>query len=227
MANSRRGSLGTLVLTATLAIVFCLFSCPKSSAADSLEPSKQISTEAASTAPDTTEKAEAKDPDSTPGSHCHISQKATYKKVSCDNPHAACAESERVIETLKLMSHLYSEGKFDEYEKFIDNDVTTFDEKRNKLIVGKAAVVEDMKTRWNLHHANGTPIINLSINHPYAQVTGDQAVVTFEAVKTIGGKVPETMSSRCTDIFVKKDGTWKKLHYRSNWKKCKPAIAKS
>lgn len=218
MANLKSGKLVTLAFTAALALTFGLFNC-QIAAADSSEATKQISTEAPNQTPEST-KTKASSKDSADGAHCHIKQ-ATYKKVSCDNPHAACAESEKVIETLKLMSHLYSEGNFDEYSKYIDNDVTTFDEKNKKYIMGKAAVVEDMKTRWNAAHSGGTPIINLSINHPYAQVTGDQAVVTFEAVKTIGGKAPETMSSRCTDIFVKKDGTWKKLHYRSNWKKCK------
>lgn len=217
MAKFKSGSLATFALTATLAIVYGLSCCQTAWAADSAEATKQISTEA----PNTTDPLKS---DSEEGAHCHIKQ-VHYKKISCDHPHAACVESERVIETLKLMAHLYSEGNFDEYSKYIDENATTFDEKKNKLIVGKAAVVEDMKARWSAAHANGTPIVNLSINHPYAQVTGDQAVVTFEAVKTMGGKDSETMSSRCTDIFVKKDGIWKKLHYRSNWKKCKAHAA--
>ncbi len=221
MAKFRSGSLATFAFTLTLAIVYGLSCGQVALAADSLEATKQISTEA----PNNSVPAKASDTEE--GAHCHIKQE-TYKKVSCDHPHAACVESEKVIETLKLMAHLYSEGKFDEYAKYIDENATTFDEKKNKLIVGKAAVVEDMKSRWTAAHAGGTPIVNLSINHPYAQVTGDQAVVTFEAVKTMGGKDAGTMSSRCTDIFVKKDGIWKKLHYRSNWKKCKgPAIAKT
>ncbi len=221
MAKNKSGRLVTLAWTATLAVVFGLFNCQLASAADLKDAEKRISTETANHSSE--ESLSAKD--SADGAHCHIKQEI-YKKVSCDNPHAACAESERVIETLKLMSHLYTEGKFEEYSKYIDSDATTFDEKRNKLIVGKEAVVEDMKSRWNAAHSGGSPIVSLSINHPYAQVHGDQAVVTFEAVKTVGGKAPETMSSRCTDIFVKREGTWKKLHYRSNWKKCK-AIAKA
>lgn len=227
MTKIRKGSLVTVALTAALAIMFGVSNCQMASAVDSLEATKQISTESPSTTSDTPAPT-AKSADTEDGAHCHIKQ-ATYKNISCDHPHAACAESERVIETLKLMAHLYSEGKFEEYSKYIDDNATTFDEKRNKLIVGKTAVVEDMKSRWTAAHAGGTPILNLSINHPYAQVTGDQAVVTFEAVKTMGGKTTETMSSRCTDIFVKKDGMWKKSHYRSNWKKCKASasIAKS
>lgn len=167
-------------------------------------------------------KVEGQETASDSSSHCESVKKANYKKVACLHPHAACPESEQVIETLKTISHLYSEGNFDELSNFVDDGITTFDEKSNKLIVGKQAVMEDIKKRWSSAHDSGNPILSFTINHPYAKVTGDHAVVTFEGVKTIGGKNPETLVSRCTDMFVKKDGTWKKLYYRSSWKKGKP-----
>ncbi len=167
-------------------------------------------------------KCDDKDKASDSGSQCESAKKTHFKKVACLHPHAACPESEQVIETLKTISHLYSEGNFNELSNFIDDGITTFDEKNNKLIVGKDAVMDDIKKRWNSAHDQGSPILSYTINHPYAKVTGDHAVVTFEGVKTIGGKNPETLVSRCTDMFVKKEGTWKKLHYRSCWKKGKP-----
>jgi len=143
------------------------------------------------------------------------------KKVNCVGAHASCKESERVISILKKIAHYYSEGNFEEISKYLSKDVTTFDEGRHKLIIGKQAVLDDFKQRWQFAHANGPPVLSYTIYHPYAKVTGDQAVVTFRAVKTVGGKEPQTFSSHCTDVFVKEDGVWKKLHYTSNWKKDK------
>jgi|AGTN01.2.fsa_nt_gi hypothetical protein len=144
------------------------------------------------------------------------------KKINCVGGHAACKESERVISILKKIAHYYTEGNFDEISKYLSKDVTTFDEGRHKLIIGRQAVLEDIKTRWEDAHSKGSPVVSYTIYHPYAKVTGDEAVVTFKAVKTVGGKEPQTLSSRCTDVFIQEDGTWKKLHYISNWKKDKP-----
>lgn len=144
------------------------------------------------------------------------------KKINCVGAHAACKESEHVIAILKKIAHYYTEGNFEEISKYLSKDVTTFDEGRHKLIIGRQAVIDDIKQRWEDAHANGSPVVSFTIYHPYAKVTGDQAVVTFKAVKTVGGKEPQTFSSRSTDVFIKEDGTWKKLHYISNWKKDKP-----
>ncbi|MBX9692818.1 MAG: nuclear transport factor 2 family protein [Cyanobacteria bacterium] len=141
------------------------------------------------------------------------------KKVECLNPHAACAESEKVIETLKLIVHAYTEGNFDEFGKYMTEGVTTFDAGTHKLIVGKKDVVADVKKRWTEAHGGDSPVLSYTIYHPYAKVTGDKAVVTFKAIKEVGGKHPEKLVSKCTDIFVKEDGLWKKLHYRSDWEK--------
>lgn len=144
-----------------------------------------------------------------------------HHKVTCVGPHAACPESEKVIETLKQLASAYTEGNFTELSKYMDIGVTTFDEGSHRLIVGKDAVIDDIKKRWEAAHAENAPVLSYTINNPYAQVTGDRAVVTFEAIKTVGGKHPETLVSRCTDIFVKRDDGWKKLHYRACWKKAK------
>lgn len=144
------------------------------------------------------------------------------KKINCVGGHAACKESERVIAILKKIASYYSEGNFDEISKYLSKDVTTFDEGSHKLIIGRQAVLDDIKTRWEDAHAKGSSVVSYTIYHPYAKVTGDEAVVTFKAVKTVGGKEPQTLSSRCTDVFIKEDGTWKKLHYISSWKKDKP-----
>ncbi|MCW5823322.1 MAG: nuclear transport factor 2 family protein [Cyanobacteria bacterium TGS_CYA1] len=140
--------------------------------------------------------------------------------VSCINPHLACPEAGEVIDTLKEIAKAYSAGDFSKLSDFLDNDITTFDDKKKKLIVGKPAVMEWVREQWDKSKSEGNPVESYTIDHPFAQVRGDTAIVTFRAVKRFGGKKPKAFASQCTDIFVKhtpQDG-WKKLHYRTHWK---------
>jgi ketosteroid isomerase-like protein len=140
-------------------------------------------------------------------------------KVHCVEPSTACTDSEQVVETLKAMVKALTSGDLKLYATFLDEGCTTFDERTKKLIVGKEAVLEDMKAKFQRYGPNGvTPLVSYTIDHPYARVTGDTAVVTFIAKREFSGsKIKE--ESRVTDVFVRHDGQWKKLHYRGNWKR--------
>lgn len=143
-------------------------------------------------------------------------------KISCIEPHAKCPDSVKVIEILKEMTAALSHGDFDRASEYLDDGCTTFDKGSHKLIVGKQAVIDDIKKRADEHKAGSAePLVSFTIDHPYAKVDGDTAVVTFVAHKEFGGEKPKKMESRCTDIFVRRGDTWKKLHYRSDWKKAK------
>lgn len=143
-------------------------------------------------------------------------------KISCIEPHAKCSESEKVIETLKTLTAAVNKRDFERIGEFLDDGCTTFDKGSRKLIVGKQAVMDDIKRRAHEHDAQSAePLVSFTIDHPFAQVDGDTAVVTFVAYKEYGGKQPRKMESRCTDIFVRRGDTWKKLHYRSDWKRAK------
>lgn len=140
--------------------------------------------------------------------------------VSCINPHLVCPEAGEVIDTLKQIAKVYSAGDFSKLSEYLDNDITTFDDKKKKLIVGKPAVMEWVREQWDKSKSEGNPVESYTIDHPFAQVRGDTAIVTFRAVKRFGGKKPKAFASQCTDIFVKhtpQEG-WKKLHYRTHWK---------
>ncbi|HEY9730650.1 MAG TPA: nuclear transport factor 2 family protein [Drouetiella sp.] len=145
-------------------------------------------------------------------------------KISCVNPHAACAESEKVLDTLKVLFRAYSKGDLETAGKYMDDDCTTFDESSKSLIVGRKAVLEDMRTKIHGWEVSDSPLISYTMEHPYAKVDGDMAVVSFVAFKEFGGKHPQKFKSHCTDIFKKEDGKWKKLHYRSNWKEVTAAV---
>lgn len=140
--------------------------------------------------------------------------------ISCINPHLVCPEAGEVIDTLKQIAKVYSAGDFNKLAEYLDNDITTFDDKKKKLIVGKPAVMEWVREQWDKSKSEGNPVESYTIDHPFAQVRGDTAIVTFRAVKRFGGKRPKAFASQCTDIFVKHSPNegWKKLHYRTHWK---------
>lgn len=141
-------------------------------------------------------------------------------KISCVNPHAACSESTKVIETLEYMTSLLAKGDLKTYSEYLADGCTTFDEGTHKLIVGKEAVLADMQKRLLEIAPDGKePILTLTIVEPYAKVTGDVAVVTFRAVKEVGGPHPDKEEVQATDVFVKHGDKWQKLHFRGVWKK--------
>ncbi len=141
-------------------------------------------------------------------------------KISVENPHAACSESAKVIKTLLLMASLLEKGDLKTYSQYLDDGCTSFDEGTHQLIVGKEAVLADIKRRFDEISTDGKgPEMTLTIEEPYARVTGDVAVVTFKAIKKVGGEHPHKAEARATDVFVKHGHRWKKLHCRGEWKK--------
>lgn len=141
-------------------------------------------------------------------------------KVSCVSPFNNSADADKVIETLQLLVRALNEGDLSTYQEYLDEGCTTFDEGTKRLIVGKEAVLDYIKSTFNRFSKTGpTPLLSFTIDHPCAQVHGDIAVITFRAVREIGGKHPCKEVSRATDVFVKAGDKWKKLHCRGQWKK--------
>ena len=141
-------------------------------------------------------------------------------KIKCVDPHAACEESAKVIQIVLDMYKAYSEGDIDTLSKYLDKDCTTFDEGTKKLISGREAVLAEIKAWLSKNSASANaPLIAYTIEHPFCQMSNDhdQAVVTFTALKELGGEHPRKFKSRCTDIFRKDGNSWVRTHYRSNW----------
>ncbi|MBK9206349.1 MAG: nuclear transport factor 2 family protein [Candidatus Obscuribacter sp.] len=146
-----------------------------------------------------------------PKQNCH---------VKCNDPHAACEESQKVIDTLHQITRCLSNGEFKALSENMDEHVTTFDEATKKLICGREAVIAEMKSRYEKSLAlsqGGT--VSYTIDSPYAKVNGKYATVTFKVLKNIVGKTNLSYESRSTDVFIKEDGVWKMLHYVGTWKK--------
>lgn len=143
----------------------------------------------------------------------------------CVDPHAACTQSEEVLETMKEYIKAASRSDFATCAKYMDAGCTTFDDATKELIVGRDAVLEHLKASLKKYAAKDDPLLTYVIEHPYAKVTGDVAVVTFTATKSFGGTEHQVLKSRCTDVYKKEDGLWKKTYYRSNWKPVETAAA--
>jgi ketosteroid isomerase-like protein len=149
--------------------------------------------------------------------------KANSKKVchvKCNDPHAACSESEKVIEALQHLTRLISQGDFNDLAQHLDADVTTFDDTSKKLVTGREAVIANLKEKWERAHKRAqNDVVSYTIDSPYAQVKGDTATVTFIARKVIGGPNPATYVSHSTDVFKKEGDRWVAIHYIGSWKK--------
>ena len=146
-----------------------------------------------------------------------------YCSVKCNDPHPACSESAKVIETLNQLTQLINDGDFKSMAEYFDDGVTTFNEDNKRLIIGKEAVIADLKERYSANKKLDGKLVSYTIDRPYAEVNGNRAVVTFVAKKVLahnhGIEHAIEMESHSTEVFVKEDGKWKTLHYRGAWKK--------
>jgi ribonuclease HI len=140
-------------------------------------------------------------------------------KFACTNHHPNCAEAEAVIQTLETYAKAYVSQDYKTCAEYMTEGITTFDERSKKLIVGKEAVLADMKARLDRSAPDSdSPLLSYTIDNPVAQVTGTSACVSCIGIKVYGGKHPKTVESHSSYVFVKEDGRWKKNHFRTDWK---------
>ena len=151
---------------------------------------------------------------------CPTAVAGLYCKVDLNNEHPDCDEAQSVIETLKSMVKAICADDINGIAQHIADDCTTFDEATHQLVVGKPSIVTNIKKLINDHSGKSeSPLIGYAIENPFAKIHGNTCVVTYLARRTFGGKKEEMFESHCTDVFVKQNGQWKMLHYRSNWKR--------
>jgi len=140
-------------------------------------------------------------------------------KFACINHHPNCDEAEQVIQTLALYAKAYVSQDYKTCAEYMTDGITTFDENSKKLIVGKEAVLADMKHRLDKSAPDSdSPLLSYTIDNPVAQVKGNSACVSCIGIKVYGGKHPRTMESHSSYVFIKEDGKWKKNHFRTDWK---------
>ncbi len=143
-------------------------------------------------------------------------------QVHCIEPHAACSEAQKVIDTLHEMAKAINRGDFEHFSEYFDENVTTFDDITKKLLVGKKAVVARIKERYeNSVRDSESHAVSYTIFQPYAKVHdgGKTASVTCILRKVVGGKHPVVFESHDSKVFVKEGDQWKELHSQGQWKK--------
>jgi hypothetical protein len=139
--------------------------------------------------------------------------------ISCVDPTSNNVESQKVIDTLEILEKSLTNGDYGTFKQYIDESCTTFDQSRH-LIAGKDAVVQSAISRQSKITAKGTkPLTSYTIEHPYAQVLGNTAIVTFVAICQTGGKHHGREACKGTDVFVKDGDKWKEVHYRGSWRR--------
>lgn len=140
--------------------------------------------------------------------------------VTCVDPHAACVESQKVIDTLHEMAKAINKGDFEHFAEYFDDNVTTFDDITKQLLVGKQQVIARIKERYEQSvQASENHAVSYTIYQPYAKVKGNTATVTCVLRKVMGGKRPVVFESHDTKVFVKEGDKWKELHSQGLWKK--------
>jgi ketosteroid isomerase-like protein len=142
----------------------------------------------------------------------------THNPHAAPQPHSPKADAPEVLNTVERVVKAYSSGDIKSYEALLDNDCTYFDHERNKMITGKANVVEHLKESFTKHAPNGSqPLLAYTIDEPYIKVTGNTAVVTYRAFQQIGGSNPMHAEGLITKIFVRSQDGWKQQHDSSSW----------
>lgn len=145
---------------------------------------------------------------------------STNCKIKCLDPHAETEESAQVIDILQKIYVAYAEKNLDYIGKHLAQDCITFYEGDKKVISGKKAALDDIK-EWTDKESQNTeaPLLEIILEHPYCNINQDHAVVTFTAIKELGGAHPSKSKSHCNDVFKREGDTWTLLtHYRSSWK---------
>lgn len=133
-------------------------------------------------------------------------------------PHAAKSDAPDVLKTVERIVKAYSSGNLPEYESLLDDDCSYLDHERNKMITGKAKVVDHLKESFAKHAPHGPqPLVSYTVDQPYIKVLGETAVVTYRAFEEIGGATPMHAEGLITKIFRKSGDTWKQQYDSSSW----------
>lgn len=151
----------------------------------------------------------------------NVPTKASACAISCSQPMESNCET--IIAVLKVITKAVAEKDFVELAKHLDENCTTYDVGTKKTVVGRENIIASVKAKIASEEKRlKVPAISFTIDQPFAKINGDKAVVSFILKKEVGGTNPAVFESHVTDVFVKRDGEWKKLHFcGADWKRVK------
>jgi hypothetical protein len=157
--------------------------------------------------------------------YCSISdpgQKAPIK-FACINHWADTPEAEEVIKIEASFAKAYVSQDYAKCGEYLADGCTTFDQGSKRLIVGKEAVLADMKRRLDKSLPDSdSPLLSYTLDHPLARVNGNKAYINCIGIKVYGGKNARTMESHSTYVFAKENGKWLRTHFTTDWQKVEP-----
>jgi hypothetical protein len=144
-------------------------------------------------------------------------------KISCVAPYPMDAESIKVIAVIENITKALADRDYERMKQYMDDGCTTYDENTKRTVVGRDAIVADVKSKIAADELKyKAPLLAYKIDRPFVKVNGDTAVVCFVLIKELGGDHPQSFESHCTDVFVKHGEDWKKLNFRGEmWKRAR------
>lgn len=140
--------------------------------------------------------------------------------VSLVDPTESGVDADQIIEMLRGITKALADHDFAGMAKYMDDNCSTYNEHTKKLVTGRDNIISDVKSAVESEERRlKVPPIQFTVDHPYVRVADETATVNFVLVKQIGGSHPVKYESHCTDVFVKRNGQWKKLLFRGDdWK---------
>lgn len=155
---------------------------------------------------------------------CAETAQATGCTVECIQPHVVAElhapqpEGPNVLETVKKLAKGRCEGNRDVLLSMINDECTIVDDASGRLSVGKKAVVDGFNEDFDQVTSKGrSRISDLKILDPFVKVRGNNAVVTYKAVRTLTGSKPHKEEAFMTEVFEKNAGKWLLVHSRGKW----------
>jgi len=127
---------------------------------------------------------------------------------------ASDKESADVLSALqKLLSGL-GQRDIDQIGACLSQDVTMFDARSHKVVSGKSAVLEHIKSNV-IGRESTSPVKRIAVHDPFVRIKGETAMVSFRATKKMADD--RNLESWCSEVYERKDGQWLVLQFRSDW----------
>ena len=139
-------------------------------------------------------------------------------KIEVIGETASDKDSSDVMAALHRLLTYVEHKNFEQIGNCLSEDVVMTDDKSNEPVYGKKDVMERVKSNLD-GGKKKSPVKSMVLQHPFVNVKGDTAMVSFLAKKELadGSK----FESLCSEVYERKNGEWLVLKFKTNWKPAK------
>lgn len=148
----------------------------------------------------------------------HTEDKANGLTVEIIGADTKDQEQEQVLSAFKKLMQGLGQRNIETISSCLSSEVIVFDSRSHRLVSGKDAVLDHINKNVLGNDKNAVAVKDFVVFNPFVDIKGDTAMVSFRAVKTMGGEKPTKMESWCSEVFERKDKEWKVLYFKSSWK---------